>query len=183
MSQRNRKRGRRAHPKPQRSAAAAGDATPPPKQKPRKSVGKPGGSRVRQRWFYDVRQYAVLTDAEGRILLLQLPAEYDEGTANTWTLPGGKLEPADEPMAGIKREIREETTLEPATLIPAGITRWSTRNSKKLAIFYRTTLSGNQPKVTISAEHQRAVWATPGELDNFPFHRPEMLETVKSIIG
>ncbi len=147
------------------------------------SAGKSGGGRVRQRWFYDVRQYAVLTDDTGLILLLQLPAEYDEGTANTWTLPGGKLEPADEPLAGIKREIREETTLAPETLTPAGITRWSTRNSKKLAIFYRAQVTGSQPKVTISSEHQRAVWVNPTELDKFPFHRPEMLETVKSITG
>lgn len=189
MSQRNRKRGRRAHSKTPRAAtgapANADGTSAPPKLKtarPGRPAGKPGG-RVRQRWFYDVRQYAILTDDAGHILLLQLPAEYDEGTANTWTLPGGKLEPADEPLAGIRREIMEETALKPEVLTPAGITRWSTRNSKKLAIFYKARMPGTQPKAALSGEHQRAVWIKPEDLTSFPFHRPEMLETVKSILG
>lgn len=178
MSQRNRKRGRRAHHRPAtgapQTAAAAGAAHPPRGRRPSKAGGKP-----RQRWFYDVRQYAVLTDDPGHVLILQLPADYDTGTANTWTLPGGKLEPADEPLAGLKREITEETGLSVSAVSPLTVARWSTRNSKKLAIFYKASVTGSKPQPKLSPEHQRAVWVKPADLPDFPFHRPDMLDVLK----
>lgn len=135
-------------------------------------------SHVNPRWFYDVRQYAILTDEAGHILLLQLPAKYDEGTANTWTLPGGKLEPADDPQEGLAREIAEETGLPAKVVGPVSVARWSTRNSKKLAIFYRATVPGTMPKPSLSHEHQRHAWAKQSELKDFPFHREDMLKTL-----
>jgi ADP-ribose pyrophosphatase YjhB (NUDIX family) len=136
-----------------------------------------GGGRLRH--FYDVRQYALLTDTVGHILILQLPKEYDESAANTWTLPGGKLEPMDEPGAGLLREIGEETGLKEAHLQGVcAIGRWASRASKKLAIFYRATVPGVKPELTLSGEHQRAVWIGIGELDSFPFHRLEMRDIV-----
>ena len=178
MSQRNRKRGRRAYHKP------ATPGIPPASGRKNSGPSKPrsGGARPRQRWFYDVRQYVLLQDDTGQLLVLQLPADYDTGTANTWTLPGGKLEPADEPLAGIKREIAEETGFTVSVLRPVTVTRWTNRNSKKLAIFYQAAIPGTAPKPTLSAEHQRAVWIKPSELSGFPFHRPEMLETIQNIL-
>lgn len=128
----------------------------------------------RQRWFYDVRQYALVQDESGHTLLLQLPSTYDEDAANSWTLPGGKLEPADEPTPGILREIVEETGLKATLSGPCAIARWTTRNSKKLAIFYKATVKGTKPKPNLSAEHQRAAWVSPPELKDFPFHREDM---------
>lgn len=153
-----------------------------------KPSGQPAGKRSprgrgtppnKSRWFYDVRQYALLTDDSGNLLILQLPKEYDAGAANTWTLPGGKLEPNDEPGEGLLREITEETGL-PATLVgPCGVARWTSRNSKKLGIFYRATTKGTKPPLKLSNEHQRAIWVGENEVADFPFHRPEMLETLK----
>lgn len=152
-------------------------ASTPGKRSPR-GRGNPNQNQ-KSRWFYDVRQYALLTDTEGNLLILQLPKEYDATAANTWTLPGGKLEPTDEPGAGLLREITEETGL-PATLVgPCGVARWTSRNSKKLGIFYRATTPGSKPALKLSNEHQRAIWVSPSEVADFPFHRTEMVDIIK----
>ena len=149
---------------------------------------KPGASRApsharRQRWFYDVRQYALITDTTGHVLLLQLPKTYDEDAANSWTLPGGKLEPDDEPTPGILREITEETGLKAKLSGPCSIKRWTTRNSKKLAIFYLAKVDSEKPKPNLSSEHQRAVWIKPEELKDFPFHREDMKTVLEEHLG
>lgn len=153
-------RGRHRRAKPATATAAA---------------GKP-----RQRWLYDVRQYAILTDEGKRFLILQLPKEYDDSAANTWTLPGGKLEPTDNPTAGVEREIAEETGLNARVMGICGIARWSTRNSRKLGIFYRATVAGSEPPPKLSGEHQRAFWITLDELKDYPFHRKEMLDIIRT---
>jgi 8-oxo-dGTP diphosphatase len=48
--------------------------------------------------------YAVVVE-RGRILL----AHWNEGGMNAWTLPGGGLEPGEQPEQGAVREVREET--------------------------------------------------------------------------
>lgn len=144
---------------------------------------KPHAKGQRQRWLYDVRQYAILTDESGKFLILQLPKEYDETAANTWTLPGGKLEPSDNPAEGVRREIAEETGLEAKVCKPCGIARWSTRNSKKLGIFYRASVVGKEPKLKLSNEHQRAFWIGLDELKNYPFHRKEMTAIIRDALG
>jgi 8-oxo-dGTP diphosphatase len=47
-----------------------------------------------------------LFDARGRVLIAQRPA--GKHMAGGWEFPGGKLEPDEEPLAGLKRELREE---------------------------------------------------------------------------
>lgn len=173
---------RRRH-RPAKSAASS----------PPKSGGKPTGSpkpspkiRPRQgqrtRWFYDVRQYALLEDEAGNLLILQLPKDYDASAANTWTLPGGKLEPTDEPGEGLLREITEETGLAATLVGPCNVARWTSRNSKKLGIFYLATVPGTKPELKLSGEHQRAIWVNGAELEDFPFHRPEMRDAVKQTL-
>jgi 8-oxo-dGTP pyrophosphatase MutT (NUDIX family) len=178
-----------SNPHRRRRRPANATAVTPQNGKPAQKVqGKPHKSGIkakrppRTRWFYDVRQYAILTDGAAHILILQLPKDYDATAANTWTLPGGKLEPNDEPGEGLLREIREETGL-PATLVgPCAVARWTSRNSKKLGIFYHATVEGDKPEFVLSGEHQRAIWVGAGDLNDFPFHRPEMLEAVQKNI-
>lgn len=150
--------------------------------KPQNTRGKANARSSRPRHYYDVRQYALLQDAAGNLLILQLPKEYDEAAANTWTLPGGKLEPSDEPGEGLLREIAEETGLKPDLKGIAAVARWSNRNSKKLAIFYRAEVSGTKPALKLSGEHQRAIWISPSEVTDFPFHRPDMLTVIQNHI-
>lgn len=185
MSEKNRKRAHRgahknAHRRPKGAGTPAGGGVAAGTS--RRGGKPPARSGGRQRWFYDVRQYALLTDAEGHLLILQLPAKYDEAAANAWTLPGGKLEPADVPGEGLLREIQEETGL-PATLVgPLTVARWTTRNSKKLAIFYAAKAEGIKPAPKLSGEHQRAIWIKKDELEGFPFHRDDMRTVIQEFL-
>jgi 8-oxo-dGTP diphosphatase len=52
-----------------------------------------------------VAAYAVITDEEDRILL----AHWKEGRHSAWTLPGGGLEPGEDPEHAVRREVHEET--------------------------------------------------------------------------
>src|ERR1700678_4574642 len=45
-------------------------------------------------------------DAEGRVLIAQRPS--GKHMAGGWEFPGGKLEPGEERLAGLARELREE---------------------------------------------------------------------------
>jgi 8-oxo-dGTP diphosphatase len=49
---------------------------------------------------------AVLIDATQRVLIAQRPA--GKHMAGGWEFPGGKLEPGEERLAGLARELREE---------------------------------------------------------------------------
>ena len=52
---------------------------------------------------------AVVVDREGHVLLARRAVEPDRGK---WDLPGGFLEEGEEPLAGLRRELLEETGLE-----------------------------------------------------------------------
>ncbi len=51
---------------------------------------------------------AVITDAEGRLLLVR---RRNEPAAGRWSLPGGRVEPDESPAEAAAREVREETGL------------------------------------------------------------------------
>lgn len=51
-----------------------------------------------------------LFDSAGRVLIAQRPA--GKHMAGGWEFPGGKLDAGEEPLAGLKRELREELGVE-----------------------------------------------------------------------
>jgi 8-oxo-dGTP diphosphatase len=51
-----------------------------------------------------------LFDSSGRVLIAQRPA--GKHMAGGWEFPGGKLEPNEDPFAGLRRELREELGVE-----------------------------------------------------------------------
>ena len=52
-----------------------------------------------------VAAYAVVTDESGRVLL----AHWHQGARAAWTMPGGGLEPGEDPEDAARREVFEET--------------------------------------------------------------------------
>lgn len=52
-----------------------------------------------------VAAYAVITDDDDRVLL----ARWVQGRRSSWTMPGGGLEPGEDPENAVRREVHEET--------------------------------------------------------------------------
>jgi 8-oxo-dGTP pyrophosphatase MutT (NUDIX family) len=62
----------------------------------------------------------VCLDASYRVLLLRWRDPFD-GTI-VWSLPGGGIEPGESPLAAARRELAEETGLDPSTIVDGPVT-------------------------------------------------------------
>jgi 8-oxo-dGTP diphosphatase len=95
-------------------------------------------------WFR-LSVHAVITDAEGRVLLLK--ASYGDGA---WGLPGGALDPGETIHEGLFRECREELGAEVVIQYLSGVYAHATVQSH--AFIFRCTLLSDAP-IRLSEEH------------------------------
>jgi len=86
-----------------------------------------------------------------------------------WDLPGGKLEPNEDPFRGIAREVLEETGLEVKPIQVLGIYEFDLdnkgENTHRFTI-YSTELLLGEPR--LSPEHLEQRWATKDEIMQLP---------------
>lgn len=112
---------------------------------------------------------AVLTDAEGRILLLRNRFRY----SSAWQIPGGFVDRGEELEESITREIREETGLvvEVVSLLAARLAR-----TTHLDVCFLCRIRGGQLQVDDS-EILEARFFCPEELP--PGVPPDQLESIR----
>ncbi|KNY04761.1 MULTISPECIES: NUDIX hydrolase [unclassified Microbacterium] len=111
-----------------------------------------------------VAAYAVVTDDDGRLLL----ARWIEGRRVAWTMPGGGLEPGEDPQAAVRRELREETgyTVKVGELlgihsrvIPASQrVNDSDQPLHTLRIVYRASVTGGRLQYETDGSTDMAAW-------------------------
>lgn len=86
-----------------------------------------------------------------------------------WDLPGGKLEPNEDPFLGIIREVKEETNLDIKPIKVLGIYEFDLdqlgENSHRFTIYSTEIVSG---EVKLSPEHLEQKWATKEEILALP---------------
>ncbi|MFT4228777.1 MAG: NUDIX domain-containing protein [Microbacterium sp.] len=114
-----------------------------------------------------VAAYAVIVDDDGRVLL----AHWNEGRKAAWTMPGGGLEPGEEPEHAVRREVREETGFRVrvqgllgihSRVIPPGrrLAEGSTQPLHTLRIVYRASITSGRLRHEKNGSTDRADWFT-----------------------
>lgn len=86
-----------------------------------------------------------------------------------WDLPGGKLEPNEDRLAGITREVKEETDLDIVPLKVIGVYEFDLddqgQNTHRFTL-YSTEVKSD--KIKLSPEHTDYRWATKEEVLQLP---------------
>jgi 8-oxo-dGTP diphosphatase len=102
---------------------------------------------------------AAVIDTTGRVLIAQRPA----GThlAGGWEFPGGKLEPGEERLAGLARELREELGITIATPRPLIRVRHAYPSREVLLDIWVVKRYGGEPR---GLDGQALRWCTLDEL-------------------
>jgi 8-oxo-dGTP diphosphatase len=106
-------------------------------------------------WFR-LSVHAVVTDAEGQVLLLK--ASYGD---NAWGLPGGALDPGETIHEGLLRECREELGLEVIIEYLSGVYSHSAVRSH--AFIFRCALPTGA-EIALSEEHTDFGFFDPANL-------------------
>ncbi|MDZ8200696.1 NUDIX hydrolase [Microbacterium sp. SSW1-59] len=127
-----------------------------------------------------VAAYAVILDDERRLLL----AHWTEGRRAAWTMPGGGLEPGEDPERAARREVREETGFRVeidellgihSRVIPEGrrLADDPVGSLHALRIVYRAHITGGRLRNEIDGSTDRADW--------FPLAEVKRLQRVKLV--
>ncbi|MEU2954036.1 NUDIX hydrolase [Streptomyces xanthochromogenes] len=106
--------------------------------------------------------YAVCVE-EGRVLLARHVGPDGE---STWTLPGGRVEHAEDPFDAVIREVAEETGCDAVVerllgvdsrVIPAEIARAGVKH-QNIGIFYQVRITGGELRPEPNGETAESVW-------------------------
>ena len=101
----------------------------------------------------------VLSDADGRVLLADRPA--GKHLAGGWEFPGGKLDPGEEPLAALRRELREEIGIDVVAAEPLVKVSHDYPDRSILLDVWRVTRYAGEPA---SREGQSLRWCALAEL-------------------
>ena len=101
---------------------------------------------------------AVVVDDLGRVLLL----EHEFRTGSGWGIPGGFLERGEQPLAGLRRELREEIGLEVETAELASVR--TLRRPQQVEIHFRCRVRPGARAAPQSMEINSVGWFEPTAL-------------------
>ncbi|WP_345801000.1 NUDIX hydrolase [Microbacterium sp. AZCO] len=135
-----------------------------------------------------VAAYAIIVDDERGMLL----AHWIEGRRAAWTLPGGGLEPGEDPERAARREVKEETGYRVeiqellgihSRVIPAS--RRVSGNGETplhaLRIVYRARVTGGRLRNEVDGSTDRADWFPLASIDGL--QRVKLVDIALSMAG
>ncbi len=98
-----------------------------------------------------------------QVLIAQRPQEGLLG--GMWEFPGGKIEPGEDLMTGLKREICEELGVEIEVGAAYGVYQHAYTHFRVTLHAFLCKLNGNHP---VNLYHSKLAWVTPPGLANYP---------------
>lgn len=102
----------------------------------------------------------------GEVLVLQESEDYEDGVhPGKFELPGGRLEPGEHPEEALRREVREEASLEVEIGEPFHVDEWRPEvdgeNWQIVGVFFECRTDSRD--VELGEEHQGYRWIDPGK--------------------
>ena len=135
--------------------------------------------------------YAVITDSESRMLL---PHWSEQGLSSAWTLPGGGLDPGEDPADAAVREVLEESgyhvELDELLGIDSQVIPGERRNPnsgrdgipmQNLRIVYRAHITGGELRVEAEGTTDDVAWFAPAEIETL--ERVSLVDTARRMAG
>ena len=98
---------------------------------------------------------------KGELLIIKRDSN-DIHCAGDWEIPGGRLDPGEDPFEGLKRETKEETGLDIEIKHPIRIHHFTREDGQKITLisFFCRPLSNS---VKLSKEHTHHEWCNLDE--------------------
>ncbi len=111
-----------------------------------------------------------------KVLILREAPTYKDGTnIGRYHLPGGRIDPGEPFLEGLKREVYEETGLTVTVTAPLFVGEWFPviREVKNqiVAIFF--VCLAKDDHVRLSEEHDDYLWIDPKEYKKYDLMKPE----------
>ena len=119
-----------------------------------------GGSKP---WSLAIR--AVIRDGQGRLLLLRR-SNVCRHFVGCWEWPGGKVDPGEDFASAVKREAREETSLEVEITGVAGATHFEAPAGHYVTLCLEARVGGGE--LVLSHEHDQNAWVAAEDLERLP---------------
>lgn len=112
---------------------------------------------------------AVIVDGDTMLVCRRAP---HIGQAGRWEFPGGKVEPGEDPVEALVREIREELDVD--IRVTAHLTTDETHVGDRIIRLacYRAELVGAHP--TGSTDHDALRWMLPSEFAELTWAEPDL---------
>lgn len=123
-------------------------------------------------WALSVK--AVITDAEGRQLLLRRAPD-SRHFKGEWEWPGGKVDPGEDFAVALAREVREECGLEVEFTGLAGSSEFELEMVRVVMVCLNARVTGGAMR--LSEEHDDFAWIAPAELS-----AQELISAMKPVI-
>ena len=111
--------------------------------------------------IFKVPQKAVIKDGKKFLIMKRSPNAHVY--PNQWDFTGGKLEHGEEPKAGLKREIKEETGLDVKIGNPEFVFSEKVKDHFIYLTVFNTTIEGEK-EIKLSNEHTEFKWVTKEEI-------------------
>ena len=92
----------------------------------------------------------------GKVLLIKR-SSHDSHKPGVWEFPGGRLEPGEDPLKGLIREVKEEVGLNISVLNPLTVASFTRDDGQKISMI-TFLCTPKTEKIKLGEEHTDAEW-------------------------